>query len=203
MKQESHEVLQAKIEKALDGYPPDGRMSPQEQRALASVYSKAKSIFEWGMGASALIAAEFEVPRLYAVDSSLDYVQSCRNRSRNPAYQMEFVDIGPTGAWGYPVEEKHKDRWPDYYNVIDNLEPFDVYLVDGRFRVACACKALLHGHSSSHILLHDAWRRSYAVLETVAEEIHRIGKLAMFQRKTEAKDEEIQAILTEHAFDPE
>ena len=48
---------------------------------------------------------------------------------------------------GYPKDEVTKDRWPSYYTDIWNdpiLSYADLYMIDGRFRVACFMKILLH-----------------------------------------------------------
>ena len=74
-------------------------------------------------------------------------------------FRLSFADIGRTHNFGRPVQSLHKNQ---YNYVIAPLIaeqcPFDVYLVDGRFRVACGLVALLHASKHGYdatILMHD------------------------------------------------
>jgi len=78
--------------------------------------------------------------------------------------------------------------------------PFDVYLVDGRYRVASACAAFLHaskyGKKNVSVLMHDYHERpEYYVVQDFADIIERSpsGNLVLFQRKTDTTDEDIFA----------
>ena len=124
-----------------------GGMNRPEQELLARTYASAESVFEWGMGSSTLIAAHVGIKRLTAVDSAPTWVDKVRGMLKGrPTYTFRHADIGPVIKFGNPKDQTHKDQWPDYSLQVDReQDPFDVYLVDGRFRVACACRALLHG----------------------------------------------------------
>jgi hypothetical protein len=90
-------------------------------------------------------------------------------------FRFYFVDIGPTRKWGYPkqiksnVLHKHLRRKVNAFDyqftsLRVEQEPFDFYMVDGRYRVACALLSFLHGmqHGGDmdhvQVALHD---RSY------------------------------------------
>ena len=179
-----------------------GGMSPEEQEVLTRLYAASNSVFEWGIGSSTIIAAQVGVERLTGVDSALPWVKEVRERVPSK-YNISYVNIGEVKKWGRPVNETHRDLWPDYaLEVEKEQEPFDLYLVDGRFRVACAASALLHGgQKDSRVLVHDFERESYQVLLKVADNIEQQGKLAVLHRKATASDDELISLRLKYKFD--
>ena len=86
------------------------------------------------------------------------------------------------------------------------MESFDVYLVDGRYRVACACSAFLHaakyGAANAIILMHDyAEREHYHVVEQFADIIESSpsGKLVALKRKAMSSDDSIVQVWEKYA----
>ena len=178
-----------------------GGMDRPEQELLARTYTNAKSVFEWGMGSSTLVAAHVGIKRLTAVDSTTTWVEKVRAMLKHPMYTFRHADIGPVIVFGIPKDDAHKDQWPDYSLQVDQEnEPFDVYLVDGRFRVACACRALLHGRADSLVLVHDFGRDEYKVLLTLADKGEQERVLVVLRRKPTTSDAEIKAVWEKYKF---
>tara|TARA_A100001015_G_scaffold28367_2_gene31516 strand:+ start:1786 stop:6273 length:4488 start_codon:yes stop_codon:yes gene_type:complete len=178
-----------------------GGMTRPEQELLARMYANAESVFEWGMGSSTLIAAHVGNKRLTAVDSAPTWVDKVRGMLNRPTYMFRHADIGPVIQFGNPKDQSRKDQWPDYsLQVTREPEPYDVYLVDGRFRVACACQALLHGRADSLVLVHDFFRDEYQVLLTLADKVEQGQMLAVLRRKTTTSDADIKAVWEKYKF---
>ena len=78
--------------------------------------------------------------------------------------------------------------------------PADIYLVDGRFRVACACRALLHGRADSLVLVHDFERPEYHILLTLADKVENEDKLVVLRRKATTADDAILALWEEYKY---
>lgn len=177
-----------------------GGMTATEQQLLAEYYKGASRVFEWGMGSSTLIAAHVNVPKLTAVDSAEIWIEKVKNISNLP-YTFHHADIGPLRAFGAPKDFSKKSSWP-YYSLIVRAErkPYDIYLVDGRFRVACACQALLHGHKNSIILVHDFKRNYYHVLLNVTDKFNEIGKLIALKRKKSTTVHQLWKLWHAHKF---
>ena len=153
-------------------------MSPDEGLLLLDLLrgKHTKHYIEWGSGGSTELiswllmskqlshASSF---RAYSVESSLPWIETLNNRSSLVAQavsegQLRFLhgDFGPTGVFGFPKEEP--SRLPSgaamrYIDPVDvpSQRKFDVALVDGRFRVACAYSAALRLAPNGTILLHD------------------------------------------------
>ncbi len=117
-----------------------------------------------------------------------------------------------------PIGNATRDKWPSYIeDGIKGQDPFDMYFVDGRFRVACAVQALLHGMSGGRsredfvVLIHDFAMdkelRGYQVLLSVADLIdgspgtlRRRGNLAVLRRKAGVTDEQLKLMLENYKY---
>ena len=151
------------------------------------------------MGSSTLIAAHVGIKRLVAVDSAKEWVENVRDLLKDSPFEFRHGDIGPLGPkWGIPADKSHIDRWPAFSEeVLQEKEPFDVYQVDGRFRIACACRALLHGTSDSLVLMHDFVRYRDEMLK-IADQAEVEGRLSVLRRKPGVSDAEIEAMWEVH-----
>ncbi len=177
-----------------------GGMTTDEQEFLEKTYRHSASVFEWGMGSSSALAAYAGIAKLVSVDSFSEWVEKTKSAVKNNKYNFQFVNIGPVGDWGIP-KEKQNIKWLEYSKkVSDEANPFDVYLVDGRFRVACACRALLHGRDDSLIMIHDFQRDYYQDILHVAEKVQQVGKLVKLKRK-QNMEKQIQAMWEKYKYD--
>jgi hypothetical protein len=154
-----------------------GGLKDADRVFLARHYSQAESVFEYGLGESTHIANHVRVPRYAGIDSDAVWVQSARDKVA-PHFRFYFADIGPTGAWGKPVE-KYNKAVLNYQLVPLISEPyaFDVYMVDGRYRIPCVLASFLHASSRSVnsdasntvVLLHDRHREYYHAVDDLFE----------------------------------
>ncbi len=117
-------------------------------------------------------------------------------------FRFSFADIGETKEYGNPAENLDKNS----YNYIvaplmSELCPFDVYMVDGRYRPACVMMALMHSSEYNHnatILMHDYGkdRPGYMTVEEVCDIIQFSGtRLVALRRKENATDDMIYKIF--------
>jgi hypothetical protein len=122
-------------------------------------------------------------------------------------FRLSFADIGRTHNFGRPLKDLKKNQY-DYVVAPLVVErcPFDVYLVDGRFRVACGLLALLHSSRGGHdatILVHDfespaPEHSSYKELLRVCDKIEFSGsQLAALKRKDGVTDEMLHEMYLE------
>lgn len=116
----------------------------------------ASRYLEYGTGGSTYAAAKLDVP-FFAVESDPYFLRSVRNKirqdglARDDRQHFHYADIGLTGYVGYPFRHwraspSRLERFRRYSDpppacAAGGQLP-DLVLVDGRFRVACALKAL-------------------------------------------------------------
>eukprot|EP00939_MAST-03C_sp_MAST-3C-sp1_P000699 g699.t1 len=179
-------------------------MTSRERECLRDAYDQENvRVFEWGMGSSTQLAAACGVVRLVAVDSAEAWVDKIR-KNVPEMYELVHVNIGPTGEWGYPLDSSKRDMWSAYSLAVDDLAQeglFDVFLVDGRFRVACALRAMLH-NPNARIFVHDFERKAYRPLLRYSDVKQRVGVLAELTRKAGVEDGVLLEAWEEHRYNP-
>ena len=89
----------------------------------------------------------------------------------------------PTGGYGYPLDKKYYGDFGEYINVIKQYPNFDVVLVDGRWRVACALFALDYIREDTVVFMHDFQRSIYHVVLQWYDEIKRVDSLVALKMK--------------------
>mmetsp|Transcript_6464 Transcript_6464/g.26183 ORF Transcript_6464/g.26183 Transcript_6464/m.26183 type:complete len:275 (+) Transcript_6464:218-1042(+) len=184
-----------------------GGLDDADRSLMLKLYSSTRSVFEWGLGESTRIASALNVARYSGIDSDASYVSTCRNDSPTH-FKFYFADIGHTERWGVPTDKNLPKQTMQYQ--VDPLlsEPFsfDVYLVDGRYRVACVCLAFLHaekfGATDVIVLMHDYGARpQYHVVEQFAYIFERSssGQLVALKRNATSSAEIIVQVWEEYA----
>lgn len=184
-----------------------GGLDDADRRTLFDLYYKANSVFEWGLGESTEIAARVGVPRYAGIDSDATWVAQARNKANLNGmthFRFSFADIGETMAWGKPKDETLPKIAYDYQvqPLAAETEPFDIYMVDGRYRVACFCVAWLHAMKYNadlqkvRVLIHDndEAARNYGVVNSIADIEIQNKKLWVYKHKENVTEDDIFAL---------
>lgn len=185
----------------------DVRMSAAELALFKSFLGCSQRYLEFGAGGSTCLAASMG-KAIISIDSSDEWLANVRAQcallpgSSQP--KLIKVDIGPTGDWGAPIDPMTRDKWPSYYNSVWN-EPdsteCDLYLIDGRFRVACFMSTVLSCKPSTIVLVHDfSSRPHYHVIKEVSREVARCEDLSAFQISGDFDRERALSILDTYAY---
>jgi hypothetical protein len=163
------------------------RMTDNEIVLFASFLNNSRRYVEFGCGGSTYLASRLVTKSIIAVDSSQEWLSrveaSCQGGQVVP--QLLHVDIGQTQDWGYPVDDTSRDKWATYYTKIweDPSNAWaDLYLIDGRFRVACFAKTIMHCRPDAFIAIHDfPTRKKYHCVREIARQVACIDQLFIFQ----------------------
>ena len=169
-------------------------MQNNEGKLFASFLRCSQNYMEFGCGGGTCMATCLVSGSVISVDSSIEWLdkvsRQCPNSSPGILIQPDLVhvNIGPTGDWGYPSDPATRELWPNYHSLVwqrAGSSEADMYLVDGRFRVACFMQILLRAKQDAIIAIHDfAARKSYHLIREVAREIAIADDLSIFQRRT-------------------
>jgi hypothetical protein len=176
------------------------RMSRSELNLFLSFVGKSERYLEFGAGGSTFVASSHVKDWIISIDSSkawLETVESaCSSNGTKP--ELHFVDVGPTGDWGVPIDPATKARWADYHTAIWSIPKSasaDLYFVDGRFRVACFAQIVIRCCPDAIIGFHDfSSRADYHRVREIAREIASAEDISFFQPLTKKKEEAV-AIL--------
>jgi len=193
-----------------------GGLSDWDRKKLVELYSKVRSVFEYGLGESTKLAAHVSVPRYSGIDSDSNWVATARDGSPDH-FRFSFADVGNLRGWGTADNPNANKNYLNYQvaPLVVEKKAFDVYMVDGRWRAACALVSMLHasarGNPNALILIHDfvdkersihcaepancnvqKIRASYHRVKQVADLVDHSGnKLAVFRRKENVTDDDI------------
>lgn len=176
-----------------------------EAAAVRTYYGVAQVILEYGSGGSTVLASEMPGKTIFSVESDADWIAMMRGwfKAHPPVsdVRLHHGDIGPTKAWGAPVDDSQFRRWPSYpvsvWDRPDFVHP-DVVLVDGRFRAACFLTTLFR-ITRPVLLLWDDYtnREGYHAMESFAPLVRTHGRMAEFHLEpTAIPPEKLALILT-------
>jgi hypothetical protein len=214
----------------------DGGLLDGDRLILGKLYKSANSVFESGLGESTRIAALSGVPRYSGVDSDPHWVSMARNNVKQTElilengmnrtsipnnnmdhyFRFQFADIGPTKLWGYPQNDRLSKIPYDYQiaPLVPEGDAFDVYLIDGRYRIACACVAFLHAlkHVANHhrtnvrVGIHDngsiLWMtRGYSAMKQLAHVVEKGPRLWVYALKDTTTEEDLYKVWKAHVHD--
>lgn len=190
------------------GLTTTGGLGHLDRIKLGEIYRHATSLFEYGLGESTYIANHVGVPRYAGIDSDPVWVGMARDKVAE-YFRFYLGDIGKTKAWGFPTEPNQQKNILDYQLaplIVEPL-PFDVYMIDGRWRLPTMIACFLHAsdrgapHNQTVGLIHDClpkgksfgdrpeYKRADHLLELVD---HSGEKLCVYQRKPSTTDADLK-----------
>lgn len=186
-------------------------MTTAEADLYGGLVANADRIVEFGSGGSTLLAVRSRARAIVSVESGGAWIESVANHPEivealsAGRLQLIHANIGPTGEWAYPTSSLTKPLWPNY-----PLAPWahaaraannTLYLVDGRFRVACAAQCYLHAAADTRIAFHDFWDRAhYHIVLDIFDLERRVDNLAVFVAKP-GKESLARDIFERHQYD--
>lgn len=188
-------------------------MTRGELNLLHSYLNKSTTYLEFGAGESTVYAAGVQsLVHIDSVDSNPEFVEN--NLLIQPVVQkavtggklrFHLKDLGRIGEWGHPLNDEKKHLWPEYSTaVFKEKRRYDLVLIDGRFRVACALQTLLHTPPGCIILIHDFWNREqYHILLRYLEVVERMDTMAAFERKAQVNFGKLNSDLKRFTFLPD
>jgi hypothetical protein len=188
-------------------------MTDAEIGVLRECFSKATSLVEFGSGGSTQQAVQSpSLRRIWSVESDPAWILKLRGlhdvAQAERAGRLSFIhaDIGRTGAYGTPLDQSVRERWPGYHEAVwtdPATAEVDLVLIDGRFRVACALEALARCRPHTVLLFHDFWNRTpYHPVLAFTDWLGSCDSLAILRRKTSIDPAKFEAVRRLHRFNP-
>jgi hypothetical protein len=194
--------------------------SAEAEEWFIEMLRTSRRYLEYGTGGTTYVAAKLGV-NFIAVDSDPYFLKSVRKKirqhgfARSDGQTYHYADIGLTGFWGHPLRtsrmparrlklfRRYSDPPPECF--FDGRVP-DLVLVDGRFRVACALKALrmLWNERGWSIVVDDyVSRPQYAVIEDFAPVERYVGnRIAVFSRPRPTSLERLESAIRHYETIP-
>lgn len=169
-------------------------MSDKEKILFDKTINGSRHYLEFGLGGSTLRALQKSKANIYTVESNTEWINKMREYfifryNENKRLHIFPVNIGPTIKWGYPEPDNNKKLFESYSSTIFNSineDEIDLALIDGRFRVACTLKLIIHCHENKNlkILIHDFWNREqYHIVLKYLDVLKKVDTLGLFTMK--------------------
>ena len=167
-----------------------GGLKATDRKLIGSMYSTKESIFEYGLGESTYIASHVNVPRYKGTDSDTTWISNVQKHAPDH-FRFFFSDIGEILEWGKPANILFKSRFNyQIAPLIVERKPFELYFIDGRYRIGCFCVSFLHAFkfganmTTVRVAVHDNHRKQYhKAHSTVANVVMRTEELWVYALK--------------------
>lgn len=179
---------------------------------LRGAFSRASNVLEYGAGGSTAMVAEMNGKTVFSVESDRDWVAMMQDwfartpPAKDTSVQVLHADIGPTKAWGFPVNNARCRDFPGYALDIWRLEDMpqpDLVFVDGRFRVGCILATAVQTKAPLTLLVDDYIDRpNYHLVESHIGRPEMVGRLAVFDLEPLSLTADVLADLARHLVIP-
>uniref|UniRef100_A0A6C0DSF8 Methyltransferase n=1 Tax=viral metagenome TaxID=1070528 RepID=A0A6C0DSF8_9ZZZZ len=155
--------------------------------ARGSVY------FEFGSGGSTVAAAKMKnIRRIYSVENDATWVSKVKtavnDKDRVTIFYIE-MDCGET-EWGNPGSRSTYDDWVRYSRALENLSSeealeIDLFMIDGRFRVACLLNAFARMSDAALVMFDDfSDRPFYHIVLDYFEIVERGSRMVVLKKRS-------------------
>lgn len=185
-------------------------MTESEIMLFSELLENATSYLEFGSGGSTLFALnKLGLRTIYSIDTDSGMIAQMKanpavaSAIRKGRLRMEHVDVGPVGGWGWPVSIEGNPLLDNYlFGIWGKLpETVDMILIDGRFRVYTALKALLM-YKDSTFLFHDFTSRShYSVILPWIDVSAVVDSMIAYKRRDGANRRKLLLVLDKATHD--
>jgi hypothetical protein len=182
-------------------------MTPAEATVFTAFLRCAGSYLEFGAGGSTVKATQYVQGRIFSVDSSREWLSNVAKHALGDATRLhlEYVDIGPVADWGYPQSYRNKEAFAAYSKSIwrhVDAKTIDLYLIDGRFRVACFAECVKNARDDALFIVHDYnSRKQYHEINLIAKKVASVDDLAVFSSKA-VDARTLAGFADRYRFDP-
>lgn len=176
--------------------------------AFTECIRKSSVYLEYGCGGSTVLAANFGVQNIIAVDTSREWIDAVKHKISQgsvTSVAVSYCDFGPVGEWGRPINdakirEYHRYMAMPWQSAQELGVVPDLILVDGRFRVACFLYSLLCVKNGATILFDDYGDRpQYHVVERFCDLVETHGRMAVFKAAKQFSIPEIAQAIAKYS----
>ncbi len=177
--------------------------SSKKKEVFRRCLDQATGYFEYGCGGSTEIANGMtNLLRITSVET--DYEWAKKVHEVCPDVNVVWVDVGPTKEFGQPADETLRLAWPRVPEVwLLAEQPYDLVLIDGRFRVACAALLCLFPKQVKRICFDDfTTRPQYHVILPFIDILETVDSMIVCRPKTGLDRAALQELYDTYKYDP-
>ena len=186
-------------------------MTDEELECFRKWIPQGKAALEFGMGGSTRFFFENGIARLDSVESDPSWLKAMAHDPflahfiRKKRLLLHYADIGPVRQHGLPRSMQHPS-WITYHQSVwqsVDANTLALILIDGRFRLACACQALLRCTRRPPLLIHDfSGRPEYHAILEFTDVLDSAGTSVVLRQKQDVDFRALALVLQSAQFEP-
>jgi len=184
--------------------PSDGNhLFDGDDALFKELVSQVSYYGEYGVGQSTAWVLGHTSAHVFSVDTSKQWIENVKsNLKPSNKFDLEWVDLGVLGDWGYPCTYEKRGDFHKYIESIWTRENKpELVLIDGRFRVCCFLYSLLRGEPGTKIIFDDYTNRpNYHVVEEFIAPKKTSGRQAVFVVPETLDSENIEIALKQFLY---
>mgnify|MGYP001497169007 CR=1 FL=1 len=154
----------------------------QEEAFLTSLLTRNTRYFEWGCGKTTKLANDL-ASSVVSIEGNSQTIRQLKSRYIfKPSTSIKYANLGPVREFSWPITKKNGMVYVDSLKLSDQ---YDVIVIDGRYRVACALTSFLYMsyHTNVRLLFHDFERSVYREVRRFFTVDRTVGRLVLLRRK--------------------
>jgi hypothetical protein len=162
-------------------------LPPLEKELYYKYLNKATNYLEYGSGGSTYNAVlKNNIKKIVSVESDKDWYNKMNNMINNNKLIYKYIELNAKpNNYGYP-ENVPFNIMKLYPSVIEEYKyiNFDLILIDGRFRVACALICFKYIDNNCFMIVDDIIGRDYYnEIYNYYDKIESAGRMVIFKKK--------------------
>lgn len=178
-------------------------LSPRKLERFQLLLQGSSGYFEYGCGGTTELACQTRtIQSVTSVETDRTWAKTVSNQL--PSATVIWVDVGPVNELGCPTDKRLRLAWsrvPEVWLLAE--QPYDLVLIDGRFRVACCALICLYPKQVKRICLDDFTNRpQYHVLLPFIDVLETVESMIVCQPKANFDREACQALYDAYKYDP-
>jgi hypothetical protein len=161
---------------------------PQKEKRLFYKYlNNSKNYLEYGSGGSSFQASiRPHIMNIISVESDKTWFNKLKKIINNPRFLYNYIELNALpNTFGYPNNTNFNMNalYPSVIDKYKNIK-FDLILIDGRFRVACALICFKYIDNNCILIVDDMTDRPYYnEIYNYYNKIDGAGRMVVFKKK--------------------
>ena len=155
-----------------------------DEMVFTSFLTKNTTFFEFASGCSSIIA-KYYTRKSYAVEGNKKWYDiGIKNGLKDNLLFRDLKCDGTGGLLSYPGKNSTLEDWKSFFQAYKKEYDADVFLIDGRFRVACAFDIFNKIRNDAIVMLHECKRSQYSIIKNYYDLIYDGSSLCVFRKKS-------------------
>jgi hypothetical protein len=178
-------------------------LSPKKLERFQTLLQQSSGLFEYGCGGTTELASQtHSIQSITSVETNRSWAKTVSDQL--PSATIIWVDVGPVDDLGNPTDSALRAAWSRVPEVwVQASQPYDLVLIDGRFRVACAALVCLYPKQVKRICFDDfTTRPQYHVILPFIDILETVESMIICRPKAGLDRVALQELYEAYKYTP-